>query len=87
MDIIIVNRLKYNMFVPEQFARRRLYQAQAFDGVVAAYPFYTTIGDWKNPVTKLRRCAVLAFNPQDPVLPLPGIVQNLETLNCPGRLD
>jgi len=24
---IIINRLKYNMFVPEQFARRRLYQA------------------------------------------------------------
>jgi len=38
-DIIIVNRLKYNMFVPEQFARRRLYQAQAWRRV-AAYPLH-----------------------------------------------
>ncbi|MCP6757210.1 MAG: ABC transporter permease DevC [Fischerella sp. CENA71] len=83
-DIIIVNRLKYNMFVPEQFARRRLYQAQAFDGVVAAYPLYITNADWKNPVTKtLRQLRVIAFNPQEPVLPLPGIEQNLEALKMP----
>jgi putative ABC transport system permease protein len=80
-DIMIVNRLKYNMFVPEQFARQRLYQAQAFDGVIAAYPLYMTTGDWKNPVTKtVRPLRVLAFNPQDLVLPLPGILQNLEAL-------
>ena len=30
-DIFIINRIKYTMFIPEQFARRRLYQAQAFD--------------------------------------------------------
>jgi putative ABC transport system permease protein len=89
-DIIIVNRLKYNMFVPEQFARRRLYQAQAFDGVVAAYPLYTTTGDWKNPLAKtVRPLRVLAFNPQDPVLPLPGILQNQEALKLPwtGVID
>ena len=83
-EIIIVNRLKYNMFVPEQFARRRLYQAQAFEGVVAAYPFYTTTGDWKNPATKtVRPLRVIAFNPDDPVLPLPGILQNQEALKLP----
>ncbi|BAY84393.1 DevC protein [Calothrix parasitica NIES-267] len=83
-DIVIVSRLKNNMFVPEQFARRRLYQAQAFDGVIAAYPIYMTTGDWKNPVTKkIRSLRVLAFNPQDIVLPLPGILQNLEALKMP----
>lgn len=83
-EIVVVNRLKYNMFVPEQFTRRRLYQAQAFDGVVAAYPLYTTTGDWKNPVTKtVRPLRVLAFNPQEPVLPLPGIEQNREALKLP----
>jgi len=83
-EIILLNRLKYNMFVPEQFARRRLYQAQAFEGVVAAYPFYTTTGDWKNPVTKtVRPLRVIAFNPDDPVLPLPGILQNREALKLP----
>ncbi|MBE9017361.1 DevC protein [Chroococcidiopsis sp. CCALA 051] len=83
-EILIVNRLKYNMFVPEQFARRRLYQAQTFEGVVAAYPFYTTTGDWKNPQTKtIRPLRVIAFNPDDPVLPLPGILQNREALKLP----
>jgi putative ABC transport system permease protein len=83
-EIILLNRLKYNMFVPEQFARRRLYQAQAFEGVVAAYPFYTTTGDWKNPATKtVRPLRVIAFNPDDPVLPLPGILQNREALKLP----
>ncbi|AFY88441.1 ABC transporter permease DevC [Chroococcidiopsis thermalis] len=83
-EILIVNRLKYNMFVPEQFARRRLYQAQNFEGVVAAYPFYTTTGDWKNSETKtIRPLRVIAFNPDDPVLPLPGILQNREALKLP----
>ncbi|NET04855.1 MAG: FtsX-like permease family protein [Merismopedia sp. SIO2A8] len=83
-EIIIANKLKYIMFVPEQFARRRLYQALAFEGVEAAYPLYTTNGNWKNPVTKaVRPLRVLAFNPQDPVLPLPGVIENSEALKLP----
>lgn len=83
-DIVMVNRLKYTMFIPEQFARRRLYQAQAFDGVEAAYPLYTTTGNWKNPITKqVRPLRVLAFNPSDPVLPLPGILQHQAQLRLP----
>jgi putative ABC transport system permease protein len=83
-EIFIVNRLKYTMFIPEQFARRRLYQAQAFDGVVAAYPLYMTSGNWKNPVTKaVRPLRVLAFNPHDPVLPLPTILQHQQDLQMP----
>jgi len=83
-DAVMVNRLKSNMFVPEQFARNRLYQAQAFEGVEAAYAFYTTTGNWKNPETKrVRPLRILAFNPSDPVLPLPGILANRETLRLP----
>lgn len=83
-EIVIVNRVKTNMFAPEQFARRRLYQAQAFDGVDAAYPLYMAIGNWKNPVTKsIRALRVLAFNPNDPVLPLPGITDHLDALKRP----
>ncbi|MBF2074155.1 MAG: FtsX-like permease family protein [Synechococcales cyanobacterium C42_A2020_086] len=83
-DIVIVSSLKTNMFVPEQFARRRLYQAQAFAGVEGAYPLYTTTAFWKNPVTKrIRPLRVLAFNPQEPVLPLPGIIDNADQLKLP----
>lgn len=83
-DVVVVSKLKLNMFVPEQFARRRLYQAQAYDGVELAYPLYTTTAYWKNPETKrIRPLRVLAFNPQDPVLPLPGILANQDKLQMP----
>jgi putative ABC transport system permease protein len=83
-DIILVNKQKYNMFVPEAFARRRLYQAQTFEGIAAAYPLYTNTANWKNPDTKLTRpVRVLAFNLQDPVLPLPAIQAQIEGLKLP----
>jgi putative ABC transport system permease protein len=83
-DIIIVSKLKYTMFVPEQFARRRLYQAQTFDGVIAAYPLYTNNADWKNIETrKTRSVRVLAFNPQDPALLLPEVQAQVKRLQAP----
>lgn len=83
-EVIIVNRIKTTMFIPEQFARQRLYQAQAFDGVEDAYALYTTTANWKNPETKrVRPLRVLAFNPADPVLPLPGIMENRAALELP----
>ncbi|GAB4144491.1 MAG: ABC transporter permease DevC [Cyanobacteria bacterium J069] len=84
-EIIVVNRLKYTMFIPEQFARRRLYQAQAFDGVEAAYPLYVRDGAaWKNPETQaVRPLRVLAFNPNDPVLTIPEVLASQEALKMP----
>lgn len=83
-DAVVINRLKNMMFVPEQFARNRLYQAQAFEGVEDAYALYTTTGNWKNPITKrVRPLRVLAFNPSDPVLPLPEILEKREALRLP----
>ncbi len=83
-DIVIINRIKENMFVPEQFARQRLYQAQAFEGIEDSYALYTATADWKNPVTRsIRPLRVLAFNPSEPVLPLPGILENQDRLYFP----
>jgi putative ABC transport system permease protein len=83
-DIVITNTQKYNMFVPEPFARRRLYQARAFDGVEAAYPLYINTANWKNVETKTTRpVRVLAFNPQDPVLRLPDVQSQLSELQAP----
>ncbi|MEM9119990.1 MAG: ABC transporter permease DevC [Cyanobacteria bacterium P01_F01_bin.56] len=84
-DIIIINRLKNNMFVPEPFARRRLYQAQALTGVQATYPLYMSDVRWKNPLTRQTRSVrVLAFNLADPALPLPGVADSLEALKMPN---
>ncbi|MEL6223926.1 MAG: ABC transporter permease DevC [Cyanobacteria bacterium J06627_8] len=83
-DVVIINRIKENMFVPEQFARRRLYQAQAFEGVEDGYSLYIATADWKNPETKLiRPLRVLAFNPEEPVLPLPGVLNYQDQLRMP----
>lgn len=83
-DIVVINKIKDNMFVPEQFARRRLYQAQAFEGVEDAYAMYIAVGNWKNSSTKkVIPLRVIAFNPDDPVLPLPGIMAQVEALKLP----
>lgn len=83
-DIVIINRIKENMFVPEQFARQRLYQAQAFEGIEDGYALYIATADWKNPETRsIRPLRVLAFNPSEPVLPLPGVLENQDKLYFP----
>jgi putative ABC transport system permease protein len=84
-EIVIINRLKENMFVPRAFARRRLYQAQAFDGVEGAYAIYISDARWKNPDTKKTRpVRVIAYNPRDPVLPLPEILARQTELTLPN---
>lgn len=84
-EIVIINRLKNNMFVPRAFARRRLYQARAFAGVENAYALYISDVRWKNPVTKQTRSVrVLAFNPADPVLPMPAVETHREQLKLPN---
>lgn len=83
-EIIMVNRLKTNMFVPRSFARRRLYQARSFEGVEAAFPLYISDANWKNSETRRTRpVRVLAFNLADPVLLLPEVVANLDSLQLP----
>jgi putative ABC transport system permease protein len=83
-EIVMVNRIKTSMFVPETFARRRLYQSEAFAGIEAAYPLYTTTANWKNPETKrIRPLRVLAFNLNDPILPLPDILRQRSALQMP----
>ena len=84
-EVIIINRLKNNMFVPRSFARRRLYQARSFEGVENAYPLYISDVNWKNPETrKSFLVRTLAFNLSDPILLLPGIEQELAKLQIPN---
>ena len=86
-DIVLASEQRTNMFVPEAFARRRLYQARAFEGVEAGYPLYINTANWKNPETKLTRpVRVLAFNPGDPVLPLPEVRAHQAELQMPDTV-
>lgn len=84
-EVIIVNRLKNNMFVPRSFARRRLFQARSFEGVADAYPFYISEANWKNPETKKSFVVrAIAFNPSDPVLDIPEVSDYLSELQLPN---
>ncbi|MBX2865878.1 MAG: ABC transporter permease DevC [Leptolyngbyaceae cyanobacterium MAG.088] len=83
-EIIIVNRLRTNMFVPRAFARRRLYQARAFAGVQNAYAVYISEVNWKNPENrKSRGVRVIAINPDEPVLNIPEIDTHRQALKLP----
>lgn len=83
-EVIIVNRLRTNMFVPRAFARRRLYQARAFDGVKDAYALYISEVNWKNPDNrKSRGVRVIAINPDEPVLNIPELDTHRQALKLP----
>ncbi len=83
-EIIMINRLKTNMFVPRAFARRRLYQVRSFEGVEAAYPLYINDANWRNPETQQTRpVRVLAFNLADPILRIPEVSHYLADLQLP----
>ena len=83
-EVIIVNRLRTNMFVPRAFARRRLYQARAFEGVQDAYAIYISEVNWKNPENRNSRgVRVIAINPDEPVLNIPEIGDHRRELKLP----
>ena len=83
-EVIIVNRLRTNMFVPRAFARRRLYQARAFEGVQDAYAIYISEVNWKNPENRNSRgVRVIAINPDEPVLNIPEIADHRQALKLP----
>jgi putative ABC transport system permease protein len=84
-EIVIIDRLKRNMFVPRTFARRRLYQAEAFDGVEDTFAVYIGEASWKNPKTgQIRPLRVIAFNPLEPVLKIYGVIAHQEDLKLPN---
>ena len=83
-EVVIVNRLRTNMFVPRAFARRRLYQARAFEGVQDAYAMYISEVNWKNPENRQSRgVRVIAINPDEPVLNIPEIETHRQALKLP----
>src|SRR5207244_4408284 len=82
-DLLLTSKAKWAAAFSEPFPRRRLYQAKAVPGVVAAYPLYVQIeaAPWRNPVDRTQLpIRVLAFNPDDPVFLLPEIGSQSQVL-------
>jgi len=66
---------------PQPFSIRRLYQALGFDGVEDVTPVYIFPSVWKNPWNNERRSiSTLGFNPDDPLLDIPGFAEASQKL-------
>jgi putative ABC transport system permease protein len=71
----------------QTFSRRQLYQADAVRGVESASPFYYAYGKWVNPWDKkIVNVAIVAFNPTQPVMTIPEVNQQLETIKLPDTV-
>lgn len=84
-DIVLISPRSVALIAMKQFSERRLYQALGFEGVASVSPIYVEPGIWKNPVDpgKTRNIRVYGIKPDDEVLNLPGVAENLEKLKHP----
>ena len=80
-DIFLLSPKTNSIIAPRGFARRRLYQALAVEGVENAYPVYINFAPWKDPVKRItRNIMIIAINPIDPILTFPGVPENQQAL-------
>jgi putative ABC transport system permease protein len=68
-DLIVINRMKEDMFPLEPFPRARLYQTKAVAEVEGAYPLYLSLyAGWRNERDGLiHPLRVVGFEPADPI--------------------
>jgi putative ABC transport system permease protein len=83
-DIVLVSPQARNTQNLSTFSRRRLYQAKDVPGVRSAEAFYSNIITWKHPDTrKETSIQALGLNPEQPVLNLPEVNQQLDKIKLP----
>jgi len=97
-DLFLVSAYAPNIDLG-RFPKIYLYQADAVEGIKAAYPLYIEFSNWVNPEDLNRpndeeggfqlfpnQVKILAFNPTQPVLAIPEINQQIERLSGPGAV-
>jgi putative ABC transport system permease protein len=83
-DIVLVSPQARNTQNLSTFSRRRLYQAKDVPGVKSAEAFYSNIITWKHPDTrKESSIQVIAFKPEQQLLNLPEVNQQLDKTKLP----
>jgi putative ABC transport system permease protein len=85
-DLVIVNRLKYTLVTSMPFSPRRIYQARTAQDVESVYPIYLESESSRLqafPKQTSRPVRVIAFNPDDPALKIPGISEMSAHLKLP----
>ncbi|WP_414576959.1 ABC transporter permease DevC [Anabaena sp. CCY 9402-a] len=83
-EIVLVSSRYKALISLDQFSQRRLYQALGFTGVQSVSPIYLDSVPWKNPDNQ-QTWAIFAigFNPEEKVVNLPGVQENLNFLREP----
>jgi putative ABC transport system permease protein len=84
-DLVLVSKRTKSLLEGQAFSRRHLYQVASVKGVASASPLYYSLGGWVNPWKKeVNNVAVIAFNPNRPVLDLPDVNQQLNQIKLPN---
>ncbi len=84
-EIVLVNRQTSAILSMKRFSQKRLYQALDLESVESVDPIYIDYTSWKNPQTGIpRNLLVIGINPQNDVLELPGLQQNLDKIQLPN---
>ena len=84
-EIVLVNRQTSAILSMKRFSEKRLYQALDLESVESVDPIYIDYTSWKNPQTGIpRNLLVIGINPQNDVLELPGLQQNLDKIQLPN---
>jgi putative ABC transport system permease protein len=86
-DVFLMNPQSDALGFTETFSDRRLYESLAVDGVDSIVPLYLNFGLWKNPVNRnTRNLLVIGFNPENNILNLPGVAENLDRTKLEDRV-
>lgn len=73
-DIVLLSTQFEAFLILDSFSRRSLYQSLALNEVASVSPLYINLAPWKNPTEgNKRQIMVIGFNPQEPILTLPGL--------------
>jgi len=85
-DLVLIAKARYALPANQTFTIGRIYQAQACEGVRAAYPLYIERprAVWKQPDGRGYPIRVFACEPNDPVLLVPEIARYAEPLRQQG---
>lgn len=80
-DIFVLNSQSLALVDLKEFSQKRLYQSLGLPEVEAVSPIYLSYGSWKNPETGGKRSLmVIGIDPEDDVLDVPEVQQNLSQL-------
>jgi putative ABC transport system permease protein len=80
-DLVMLNPQMQTLFSVKSFPRERLYQTIAVDSVKSVVPIYISLGQWRNPETRLERSILIwGVDPTQKTFKMPDVNKQLDKL-------